>query len=147
MTSMPASRSARAMIFAPRSCPSSPGFATTTRIFRLDMARGDYPRRADVGRRIIPAAYSGCARRLTTAPRPTISRPSTASATTAPPVAGSDELEMESVAVVSLLPLDDAPPADPEPVSEPLPDPEPDSPPALAARTVTVPFMNGCGLQ
>src|SRR3954463_12272572 len=32
---MPASRSARAMIFAPRSCPSSPGFATTTRILRL----------------------------------------------------------------------------------------------------------------
>src|SRR4051794_10310796 len=34
MTSMPASRSARAMIFAPRSCPSRPGLATTTRIFR-----------------------------------------------------------------------------------------------------------------
>src|SRR6478735_1786907 len=33
MTSMPASRSARAMIFAPRSCPSKPGLATTTRIF------------------------------------------------------------------------------------------------------------------
>src|SRR3954467_6972677 len=32
---MPASRSARAMIFAPRSCPSRPGFATTTRILRL----------------------------------------------------------------------------------------------------------------
>src|SRR6266540_6563144 len=32
---MPASRSARAMILAPRSCPSRPGFATTTRIFRL----------------------------------------------------------------------------------------------------------------
>src|SRR4051812_29069349 len=31
---MPASRSARAMIFAPRSCPSSPGFAINTRIFR-----------------------------------------------------------------------------------------------------------------
>src|SRR5947209_11749280 len=31
---MPASRSARAMIFAPRSWPSSPGFATTTRILR-----------------------------------------------------------------------------------------------------------------
>src|SRR5215475_12993346 len=31
---MPASRSALAMIFAPRSCPSSPGFAITTRIFR-----------------------------------------------------------------------------------------------------------------
>src|SRR3954465_8887707 len=29
---MPASRRARAMIFAPRSCPSRPGFATTTRI-------------------------------------------------------------------------------------------------------------------
>src|SRR5437588_11244482 len=32
MTSMPASRSARAMIFAPRSWPSRPGLATTTRI-------------------------------------------------------------------------------------------------------------------
>src|SRR3954462_3145724 len=35
---MPASRSARAMIFAPRSCPSSPGLATTTRILPLDAA-------------------------------------------------------------------------------------------------------------
>src|SRR5215207_2387178 len=34
MTSMPASRSARAMILAPRSWPSSPGLATTTRILR-----------------------------------------------------------------------------------------------------------------
>src|SRR5438093_6314380 len=33
MTSIPASRSALAMIFAPRSCPSRPGFATTTLIF------------------------------------------------------------------------------------------------------------------
>src|SRR2546421_5408538 len=33
MTSIPASRSALAMIFAPRSCPSRPGFAITTRIF------------------------------------------------------------------------------------------------------------------
>ena len=33
MTSIPASRSARAMIFAPRSWPSSPGLATTTLIF------------------------------------------------------------------------------------------------------------------
>src|SRR5689334_8711284 len=32
MTSIPASRRARAMIFAPRSCPSRPGFAITTRI-------------------------------------------------------------------------------------------------------------------
>src|SRR3954466_9837325 len=35
---MPASRSARAMIFAPRSCPSRPGLATTTRILPLDAA-------------------------------------------------------------------------------------------------------------
>src|SRR4051794_23064378 len=34
MTSIPASRSARAMIFAPRSWPSRPGLATTTRILR-----------------------------------------------------------------------------------------------------------------
>src|SRR4051812_39843883 len=32
---MPASRSARAMILAPRSCPSRPGLATTTRILRF----------------------------------------------------------------------------------------------------------------
>src|SRR5919197_67061 len=38
MTSIPASRSARAMIFAPRSWPSSPGFAITTRIFRATRA-------------------------------------------------------------------------------------------------------------
>src|ERR1043166_1773338 len=40
MTSMPASRSARAMTFAPRSCPSRPGFATSTRIFRVDILEG-----------------------------------------------------------------------------------------------------------
>src|SRR3954470_20555361 len=39
MTSIPASRRARAMIFAPRSCPSSPGFAITTRIFRATMGK------------------------------------------------------------------------------------------------------------
>src|SRR5919197_5619923 len=33
MTSMPASRRARATTFAPRSCPSRPGFAIRTRIF------------------------------------------------------------------------------------------------------------------
>src|SRR3989304_3078922 len=33
MTSMPASRSARAITFAPRSWPSRPGFAIRTRIF------------------------------------------------------------------------------------------------------------------
>src|SRR6266446_4442678 len=41
MTSMPASRRARAMTFAPRSCPSSPGLAITTlslRTFNLQSA-------------------------------------------------------------------------------------------------------------
>src|SRR5262245_39955302 len=33
MTSMPASRRARAITLAPRLCPSSPGLATSTRIF------------------------------------------------------------------------------------------------------------------
>src|SRR5918994_6950151 len=40
MTSMPASRKARAMIFAPRSWPSRPGLATTTRILRAVGAVG-----------------------------------------------------------------------------------------------------------
>src|SRR5215468_5637085 len=51
MTSMPASRSARAMILAPRSCPSRPGFATTTRIFP---AIGPEPTSED--RRLAPRA-------------------------------------------------------------------------------------------
>src|SRR6185369_582153 len=37
---MPASRSARAMTLAPRSWPSSPGLATRTLIFRLDIRCG-----------------------------------------------------------------------------------------------------------
>src|SRR5215218_4071599 len=40
MTSIPASRRARAMTFAPRSWPSSPGFATSTRIFLSLMLEG-----------------------------------------------------------------------------------------------------------
>src|SRR5215207_5984644 len=39
MTSIPASRSARAMIFAPRSWPSRPGLAITTRIFLATVGR------------------------------------------------------------------------------------------------------------
>src|SRR5450759_1290651 len=35
MTSMPASRRARAITLAPRSCPSRPGLATNTRIGRV----------------------------------------------------------------------------------------------------------------
>src|SRR6185295_8897058 len=38
MTSMPASRRARAMTFAPRSCPSSPGLAITTLILRISFS-------------------------------------------------------------------------------------------------------------
>src|SRR5690349_2133980 len=40
MTSIPASRRARAMILAPRSWPSRPGLATTTRILRAVGADG-----------------------------------------------------------------------------------------------------------
>src|SRR5262245_10816172 len=39
MTSMPASRNARAMILAPRSWPSRPGFAITTRIRRSTLSQ------------------------------------------------------------------------------------------------------------
>src|SRR5207245_603294 len=39
MTSMPESRSARAMTLAPRSCPSRPGLAMSTRIGRSMVAR------------------------------------------------------------------------------------------------------------
>src|SRR5215210_4231428 len=53
MTSMPASRSARAMIFAPRSCPSRPGLATTTRIFFVEVEAAI---RASVGERSPAAA-------------------------------------------------------------------------------------------
>src|SRR4051794_37296445 len=70
MTSIPASRRARAMIFAPRSCPSRPGLATTTRIFfvllgagSLMVARGraDHmrPRASAPGGGSAGAAWSG----------------------------------------------------------------------------------------
>src|SRR5215211_2192488 len=59
MTSMPASRSARAMILAPRSCPSRPGFATTTRILRLltrrEVTPGALPADATGGARLLGA--------------------------------------------------------------------------------------------
>src|SRR5215212_819713 len=70
MTSMPASRSARAMIFAPRSCPSRPGLATTTRIFWValgaDIERGrrDSMPADDDGAPKGPADGNVCARRL-----------------------------------------------------------------------------------
>src|SRR5687768_9878762 len=48
MTSMPASRSARAMIFAPRSWPSRPGLATTTRSLRAPAGCISVHRRLEV---------------------------------------------------------------------------------------------------
>src|SRR5215210_1568328 len=55
MTSIPASRSARAMIFAPRSWPSRPGFATTTLILRPSIGRGSLRCRAVRDRRAVLA--------------------------------------------------------------------------------------------
>src|SRR5919107_1998791 len=58
MTSIPASRSARAMTFAPRSCPSRPGFATRTRIFLSLISLHENPERPaapDVGRELLVA--------------------------------------------------------------------------------------------
>src|SRR5512143_183505 len=40
---MPASRSARAMTFAPRSWPSRPGLAMTTRILRMRVSSFQFP--------------------------------------------------------------------------------------------------------
>src|SRR5581483_12355132 len=52
MTSIPASRRARAMIFAPRSWPSRPGFATTTLIFPATV--GQYRNGETHRRRLLP---------------------------------------------------------------------------------------------
>ena len=57
MTSMPASRSARAMIFAPRSCPSRPGFAITTRI--VPGTSADYRGASDRHRLVAGVAEPG----------------------------------------------------------------------------------------
>src|SRR5258708_34611113 len=52
MTSMPASRSARAMTFAPRSWPSRPGFAMTTRIFCMLNERDLFVLGPDLAQRV-----------------------------------------------------------------------------------------------
>src|SRR5437867_3680267 len=49
MTSMPASRRARAITFAPRSWPSSPGLATSTRIGGRMVRGGSFRVRAEDG--------------------------------------------------------------------------------------------------
>src|SRR5262245_51965953 len=58
MTSIPASRNARAMIFAPRSWPSRPGFAITTRIF-LSGTTAEYRRAPDRYRLLAGMAKPG----------------------------------------------------------------------------------------
>src|SRR3954454_6448190 len=63
MTSIPASRSARAMIFAPRSWPSRPGLATTTRILRFSaMASRSYGTVGHPGGAVRPAGHGAGAR-------------------------------------------------------------------------------------
>src|SRR5258708_4095498 len=97
MTSMPASRSARAMTFAPRSWPSSPGFATNTRILRssgICVGAGALSHRsvplflARAGIVVDPAVSGAgapscphrahCTRRLARAPAHMLSRPTSA---------------------------------------------------------------------
>src|SRR5688500_16672515 len=51
MTSIPASRRARAMILAPRSCPSRPGFATRRRIFLVEEGTADMAHASALGER------------------------------------------------------------------------------------------------
>src|SRR5262249_61322550 len=58
MTSMPASRSALAMILAPRSWPSRPGFAITTRIFWATIPQV-YEREVDRSRLLAGVAEPG----------------------------------------------------------------------------------------
>src|SRR3954452_22388154 len=55
---MPASRSALAMILAPRSCPSRPGFAITTRIFWATVPQV-YEREVDRSRLLAGVAEPG----------------------------------------------------------------------------------------
>src|SRR5215212_7105446 len=59
MTSMPASRRARAMTLAPRSWPSRPGFAITTRIFCISNERNFLVLSPHVAKRIAHFADGG----------------------------------------------------------------------------------------
>src|SRR5580704_10303175 len=60
MTSMPASRNARAITLAPRSCPSSPGLATNTRIgLFIQSDRARFP----IGAEHIPQSVADFAER------------------------------------------------------------------------------------
>src|SRR5918998_5163491 len=60
MTSIPASRSARAITFAPRSWPSSPGLATRTRIFlSLMLESGLLVESVNVAQRVADFAERG----------------------------------------------------------------------------------------
>src|SRR6266542_869134 len=61
MTSMPASRSARAMTFAPRSCPSRPGLAMRTRIGRAMFAKSIKSFAEPSGRQLLRVRFPGSA--------------------------------------------------------------------------------------
>src|SRR5579864_951033 len=62
MTSMPASRNARAITLAPRSWPSSPGLATSTRIFRSEAIWKDSIKRRR-GDQVLYCAYESIPKR------------------------------------------------------------------------------------
>src|SRR6266496_4152711 len=82
MTSIPASRNARAITFAPRSCPSRPGLATSTRIFTsaidhhlttggTEVHRGRQKRDKNESKHSCPASVhlrAVCGRRFSTPP-------------------------------------------------------------------------------
>src|SRR6185369_17537534 len=59
---MPASRSARAMILAPRSCPSSPGLATRMRRRGAELMRSE-PRRVAVDAELVAVDVADLAER------------------------------------------------------------------------------------
>src|SRR5260370_16646960 len=64
MTSIPASRNARAITLAPRSCPSSPGLATNTRIgLFIQSDRARFP----IGAEHIPQSVTDFTERRVTA--------------------------------------------------------------------------------
>src|SRR5689334_14342803 len=62
MTSTPASRSARAMILAPRSCPSSPGLATRI-LRRWGFSLTSNPRRVAVDAELVAVDVADLAER------------------------------------------------------------------------------------
>ena len=120
------------MIFAPRSCPSRPGFATTTRIFRLlDRGAGGYQpirpagRGRARGRGAAPRSRAGASARRGPASAPGVGarvRQGRAVVASEPPRRRRCRRSRRSSARASRASV-------------------------CAACTTTVPFMNGCGVQ